>query len=142
MEEGLCLLESFNLLCACTLSRFSHVQFSVTPWTIAHQAPPSMGFSRQKYWSGLPCHLQGIFLTQRLSPCLLCLLHWQVGSLPVAPPGKPLNLLYYLSTNKDLQMGWLKLRWPHSNFLFMLILERQSGFLLNVRKNRMPLDSE
>ena len=28
---------------------------SVTPWTVAHQAPLSMGFSRQEYWSGLPC---------------------------------------------------------------------------------------
>ena len=33
--------------------------------------------------------LQGIFLTQRLNPCLLCLLHWQAGSLPLALPGKP-----------------------------------------------------
>ena len=32
----------------------SHVQLLVTPWTVAYQAPPSMGFSRQKYWSGLP----------------------------------------------------------------------------------------
>ena len=32
----------------------SHVRFLVTPWTTAHQAPPSMGFSRQEYWSGLP----------------------------------------------------------------------------------------
>ena len=34
-----------------TLSR---VQLFVTPWTVAHQAPLSMGFSRQEYWSGLP----------------------------------------------------------------------------------------
>ena len=32
----------------------SHVQLFVSPWTVAHQDPPSMGFSRQKYWSGLP----------------------------------------------------------------------------------------
>ena len=32
----------------------SHVQLFATPWTIAYQAPPSMGFSRQEYWSGLP----------------------------------------------------------------------------------------
>ena len=32
----------------------SHVRLFVTPWTAAHQAPPSMGFSRQEYWSGLP----------------------------------------------------------------------------------------
>ena len=32
----------------------SHVRLFATPWTVAHQAPPSMGFSRQEYWSGLP----------------------------------------------------------------------------------------
>ena len=36
------------------LSRFSHVRFCVTPWTAAYQAPPSVGFSRQEHWSGLP----------------------------------------------------------------------------------------
>ena len=36
------------------LSHFSRVQLSVTPWTIARQAPLSMGFSRQEHWSGLP----------------------------------------------------------------------------------------
>ena len=37
----------------CMLSLISHVQLSVTPWTVAHQAPLSMGFSRQEHWSGL-----------------------------------------------------------------------------------------
>ena len=37
------------------LSHFSPVLLFVTLWTIAHQAHPSMGFSRQEYWSGLPC---------------------------------------------------------------------------------------
>ena len=36
------------------LSRFSRVQLCATPWTAAYQAPQSMGFSRQKYWSGVP----------------------------------------------------------------------------------------
>ena len=36
------------------LSRFSRVQLCVTPWTAAHQAPPSLGLSRQEHWSGLP----------------------------------------------------------------------------------------
>ena len=36
------------------LSRFSRVRLSVTPETAAHQAPPSLGFSRQEHWSGLP----------------------------------------------------------------------------------------
>ena len=39
---------------ACMLSRFSRVRLFVIPWTVAHQAPLSMGFSRQEHWSGLP----------------------------------------------------------------------------------------
>ena len=45
---------SFILIRA-MLSLFSRVRFFVTPWTAAHQAPLPMGFSRQEYWSGLPC---------------------------------------------------------------------------------------
>ena len=41
-------------LCACVLSHFSHVWFFATLWTVLRQAPLSMGFSRQEYWSGLP----------------------------------------------------------------------------------------
>ena len=37
------------------LSGFNHIQLFVTLWTVAHQAPLCMGFSRQEYWSGLPC---------------------------------------------------------------------------------------
>ena len=39
----------------CMLSHFSRVRLFATPWTVAWQAPLSMGFSRQEYWSGLPC---------------------------------------------------------------------------------------
>ena len=44
---------------ACVLSGFSCVQLFGTIWTEAHQAPLSMGFSRQEYWSGFPCHPPG-----------------------------------------------------------------------------------
>ena len=43
------------LMHACELSHFSHVLLFVTLWRVAHQAPLSMGFSRQEYWSGLQC---------------------------------------------------------------------------------------
>ena len=43
-----------TLLLLLLLSRFSCVRLCATPQTAAHQAPPSLGFSRQKYWSGLP----------------------------------------------------------------------------------------
>ena len=39
---------------ALKVKSLSHVQLFVTPWTVAYQAPLSMGFSRQEYWSGLP----------------------------------------------------------------------------------------
>ena len=44
-----------ELVCACMLSHFSCVRLFVTLRTIGHQAPMSMGFSRQEYWSGLLC---------------------------------------------------------------------------------------
>ena len=48
-QPGCCWYHSFNISWV-----LSHVQLFVTPWTIAHQAPLSMEFSRQEYWSGLP----------------------------------------------------------------------------------------
>ena len=44
----------FLTLLLLLLSRFSGVRLSVTPWTVAHQAPLSTGFSNQEYWGGLP----------------------------------------------------------------------------------------
>ena len=67
------------------LSHFSHVQLSATLQIVAHQAPLSMGFSKQEYWSGLPL-LQEIFPTQGSNPRLSCLLHWR--HVPLVPPGK------------------------------------------------------
>ena len=46
-----CLLSAVLLL---LLSHFSRVRLCATPQKVAHQAPPSLGFSRQEYWSGLP----------------------------------------------------------------------------------------
>ena len=59
----------------------------LTPWIVAHQAPLSMGFSRQEYWSGLPCLSPGDLPnagTEPRSPTL------QADSLPCETPGKPL----------------------------------------------------
>ena len=65
---------SFMTMCA-GLSRFSRGWLCANPWTVAHQAPLSMGFSRQEYWSGLTCPFQGIFLTRGSNQRLLHLLH-------------------------------------------------------------------
>ena len=77
LQFKIAILIPFCLLCAlfcmCVLSRFSHVQLFMTPWTVAHQAPLSMVFSRQEYWSGLPFPPPGDL---------------QADSLPSEPPGK------------------------------------------------------
>ena len=65
-----------------------HVQLFVTVWNIAHQAPLSMGLSRQDYWSGLPYTSPGI-PDPGIKPMFLMSLHLQVGSLLLVPPGKP-----------------------------------------------------
>ena len=53
------------------LSPFRRVRPFVTPWTVARQAPPSMGFSRQEHWGGLPSPPPGVFPTQGSNLCLL-----------------------------------------------------------------------
>ena len=70
----------------CVLSHFSRVQLFATLWIVAHQAPLSVGFSRQKCWSGLSCLSPGDLPTQVSNPCLLGLLQRQAGSFPQVPP--------------------------------------------------------
>ena len=76
-------------VCVCVFSRFSCVWIFATPWTVAHQAPLSIGFPRQEYWSRLLCPPPGDLPNPGIR--LLCLLHWQICSLPLAPPGKPIH---------------------------------------------------
>ena len=58
--------ERYNTLCL-LLSHFSHVRLCATPETTAHQAPPSLGFSRQKHWSGLPLPSPTLCLDKSIS---------------------------------------------------------------------------
>ena len=64
----------------------SRVRRFATPWTVAYQAPPSMRFSRQEYWSGLPFPSPGDLPdsgTELRSPSL------RADALPSEPPGQP-----------------------------------------------------
>ena len=64
----------------------SHVRLFASPWTVAYQAPPSMGFSRQEYWSELPFPSPGGIPNPEIqfaSPAL------QADAVPSEPPGKP-----------------------------------------------------
>ena len=75
------------------------------PWTVAHQAPPSMGFSRQEYWSGLPFPSPGDLPDPGIEPRSPTL---QADALTSAPPGKPLNQVgeVLLVLNFLLYEGW------------------------------------
>ena len=65
---------------------FSCVQLFVTPWTVAYQAPPSMGFFRQEYWSGLPFPSPGDLPNPGIEPRSPA---FQADTLTSEPPGKP-----------------------------------------------------
>ena len=67
---------------------FNHSVVAGSLWTVTHQAPLFVGFSRQEDCSGSPFPLQGVFPTQGLGPHLLCLWQWQPGSLPLSPLGR------------------------------------------------------
>ena len=88
----------------CVLNHFSQSCLTLRPYglTVAGQFPLWDSPGRN---TRVGCHalLQGIFPTQGLNPCLLSLLHWQAGSLPLGPPGKP--VVWRL---------WWKWKWSHS----------------------------
>ena len=70
-------------MCVCALF-LSHVRLFATPWTVAHQAPLSVEFSRKEYWSGLPFPPSGDLPDPGLEPASPV---WQVDFLPLSHPG-------------------------------------------------------
>ena len=81
-------------MCVCVCVRtqsLSCVQLFVTPWTVARQAPLSMEFSRQEYWSGLPFPTPGDLPDPVVEPASLMSPELQADSLPSEPLGKPQN---------------------------------------------------
>ena len=98
LDDKHCFVSSLVLM-------LSRVQLFVTLWTIAHQAPLSMGFPKQEYWNGLPFPPPedlpdpGIKPTSPMSPA------WQVDSLPDELLGKPPNNYYFFSCSR---LRWVK----------------------------------
>ena len=64
------------------MKSLSGVQLFATPWTVAHQAPPSMGFSRQEYWNGMPLPSPGDLPDPGIETGS------EADALPLEPPGK------------------------------------------------------
>ena len=92
----ICFLKCFECFVASVVSN------SVRPYGlyVAHQVPLSMGFSRQEYWSGLPCPAPGDPPHPRIKPALLMSPALAAGSLPLVPPGKPIWKSVFLATFK------------------------------------------
>ena len=74
----------------CKVKSFIRFRLFATPWTLAHQAPPSMGFSRQEYWSGLPFPSPGDLPNPGIKPRSPTL---RSDVLTSEPPGKPLKIV-------------------------------------------------
>ena len=71
------------------LTCFCRVWLCATLWTVAHQAPLSMGFSRPESWPESPRPPPGDLPDLGITSASLCLLHWRVVSIPLVPRGKP-----------------------------------------------------
>ena len=74
----------------------------VTLWTIAYQAPPSMGFSRTEYWSGLPFRFPGALPDPGIEPGSPAL---EADSVTSEPPGKPYTALEHFPPGKYYTVG-------------------------------------
>ena len=72
----------------------SRVRLFATPWTVAYQAPPSLGFSRQEYWSGLPFPFPGDLPDPGIEPRSPAM---EADALTSEPPEKPYKTVIYTS---------------------------------------------
>ena len=106
VASHLCLTEAANIFTIqyenryymyCEVKLLSRVRPFATPWTVAYQAPPSMGFSRQEYWSGLPFPSLGDLPDPGIEPRSSAL---QADALPSEPPGKFPDYMYYICQNR------------------------------------------
>ena len=85
---------------ACT-QLLSHVRSFATPWTVAHQAPLSMAFSRQEYWSGLTFPPPEVLPRSGFEPESLVSPALAGGSFTTVLPGKPVSLLTYCNASSN-----------------------------------------
>ena len=86
MKRWVYLIRSISGLVNRIVKSLSRVRIFVTLWTVAYQASPSMGFSRQEYWSGLPFPSPGDFPDPGIEPRSPAL---EADALTSEPPGKP-----------------------------------------------------
>ena len=103
----------------CMLSHFSRVWLFATPWTVAHQAPLSVGFSRLEYWSGLPCPPLGDLPDPGIELASLVSLHWKRILYPLSHLGSHFTPTEHLISLSP-QFRSQELLWPSAVLLIML----------------------
>ena len=91
----------FGNIIDCSVAQVCLVSDSATPWTVACQAPWSMKFSRQEYWSGLPFPTLGDLPDQGIKPKSLASPALAGRFFITAPPGKPINRLHISKYNSN-----------------------------------------
>ena len=97
VSDAITIFQAFVKTCdthVCMLSHLSRVWLCVTLWTLAGQAPLSMGFSKQEYWSGLPCPPPGDFPNPGIKPASPTSPALPVDSLPLSHQGSPSLRIY------------------------------------------------
>ena len=101
----------------------SRVQLFATPWSVGHQAPLSMGFSRQEYWSGLPFPPPGYLPKPGSKPTSLASPALAGGFFTTVPPGKPNHTFKALNFAHDLSYHFMSAfnqalhQTPHTQYL-------------------------
>ena len=101
------------------MKSLSRVRFFATLWTVAHQAPQSMGFSRQEYWSGLPFPSPGHLPDPGIKPKSPTL---QADALTSEPPGKPMA-----ESEEELKSLLMKVK----------VESEKVGLKLNIQKSKI-----
>ena len=114
---------------------FSHVRLLATPWAVGHEAPLSMGFSRQEYWSGLPFPSPGNIPNPGIEPWSLVL---QTGSLHVQN-SKTLKICpafpFHFSDCKQVPFWWCR-QWDIVHILSVLFVGDLASLVAQTVKNQ------
>ena len=118
-------------LCACVHAKsLQSCPTLCNPWTVAHQATLSMGFSRQEYWSGLACPPPGDLPDPGINQCLLWIQHCR-WILTIEPPGQP---------DRDLE-EWILGVFPSLAFFFFWYSLRNLFFMYLVSLSLWDISS-
>ena len=120
----------------CVLSR---VWSFATLWTVVCQAPLSMGFSRQEYWSGLPFPTPRDLPILGSNPHLLQILNWQAGSLPLSHLGSPWYFITAAQMNQDTIHIWISIQQQQKQYN---VLPKKNATIAHINENKFILPSK